>query len=327
MSGATTTLQAALPPRALNVEGGAAPEWIELIPAGPVVVGVDGRRWANPDPATVVAASRAVNRPLPVDWEHATEHRAPTGQEAPAAGWVEQLELREGAIWGRVEWTPRAANQVRDREYRFVSPVFTYGRAAPNPISRIENVALTNTPNLPLRALNRAGATTETDVDLASQLREALGLAVDADDAAIVTAARTARAANRASEPDMARYAPRADLDAVVARATNAENRLKELDAAAATAAIDAALDQAQREGRVTPASRPGFLAMCRAEGGLDRFKDLAKTLPVIAGAAASFTARKPDGAAGDGLTEEERAVCRATGRDPAEFARAKKEG
>ena len=327
MSGATTTLQAALPPRALNIEGGAAPEWIELIPAGAVVVGVDGRRWANPDPAAVITASRAVNRPLPIDWEHATEHRAPTGQEAPAAGWIEGLELREGAIWGRVAWTPRAANQVRDREYRFVSPVFTYGRAAPNPISRIENVALTNTPNLTLRALNRAGSPSETDVDLASQLREALGLAADADDAAIVAAARTARAANRPANVDMARYAVRSDLDAMTARATNAETRLKELDAAAADAAVEGALDQAQREGKVTPASRPAFLAMCKAEGGLDRFKALAVTLPVIAGAAASFTARKPEGAADDGLTEEERAVCRATGRDPAEFARAKKEG
>ncbi|MNN95005.1 Mu-like prophage I protein [compost metagenome] len=51
-----------------------------------------------------------------MDWEHAIEILAPAGQPAPAAGWFDQLEIREGALWGRVAWTPRAAAQVVSRE-------------------------------------------------------------------------------------------------------------------------------------------------------------------------------------------------------------------
>lgn len=60
-----------------------------------------------------------------IDWEHATEVAAPKGEPAPAAAWIDQLELRSGALWGHVAWTPRAGEQVVAREYRFVSPYST----------------------------------------------------------------------------------------------------------------------------------------------------------------------------------------------------------
>ncbi len=328
MSGATATLQAALPPRALNAEGG-APEWIELIPAGAVVTGHDGRGWANPDPDAVVSATRAANRPLPLDWEHATQKRGEVGEEAPAAGWIGELDVREGAIWGRVEWTPRAQNQVRDREYRFVSPVFNYERAAPHRITKLVGAGLTNAPNLQLRALNRAGDPPhhqENDVAFIDQVREAMGLPATADEAAVLAAARTATAANRAG-PDLAVYAPRSELMALNTRALAAEGALKVRDEADRTAAIETALNRAQGAGKVTPASRAGFLAMCQAEGGLERFVELEKTLPVLTGEQTRTGAKPAPAADGPALTDVELAVCRATGRDPVEFAAAKKEG
>ena len=43
-----------------------------------------------------------------------------------AAGWFKGLELRENGdeLWGEVEWTPKAAEAIRNKEYRFVSPSF-----------------------------------------------------------------------------------------------------------------------------------------------------------------------------------------------------------
>ncbi len=134
---------------------GSAPDWVELLPMGPFIKGVDGREWQLTDPATVVAAFDARHLPLAVDWEHATEHRAPVGLDAPAAGWIDQLEARNGAIWGHVAWTEKAAAQIAAREYRFLSPVFTY-RTDDRSIAELTSVGLTNSPNLRMTALNRA---------------------------------------------------------------------------------------------------------------------------------------------------------------------------
>lgn len=316
---------ASLAPRALNVaasgDGAVAPEWIELIPAGPLVEGLDGRRWSNPDPAAVIAASRLDVRPLALDWEHATEVRGAQGLEAPAAGWIDALEVRDGATWGRVGWTPRAAEQVRCREYRFVSPTFTYDKPSGR-IVRLTGAGLTNQPNLRLTALNREQ---ETSLDLASQLREALGLPATADEAGIVAAVREAKATNR--PVDLTAYAPRVELATAINRAETAEKALATIQAGDREAKIEAALNTAQSEGKITPASRAEYLALCKSEGGLEIFERLAATLPVVASAGATGAEKKPD-RSGDpvNLTDEQKAVCRQLGQDEAAFAKSLKE-
>ncbi len=141
----------------VELSAGPPPEWVEIIPAGPRVTGRDGRSWVFglAEGQAVITAFSGNGGPLPVDWEHASEHRAPRGEEAPAAGWITALELRNGALWGRVEWTPRAAEQISRREYRFLSPVFLFNKNTGS-IIKLSSVALTNNPNLYLAALNHA---------------------------------------------------------------------------------------------------------------------------------------------------------------------------
>lgn len=310
---------------ALN-EAGAAPEWIELIPAGFDVQGRDGRAWINPDPQGVVTATASRSLPLPLDWEHATETRAPQGLDAPAAGWIEEVAVREGgSIWGRVDWTLRGRTMVEGKppEYRFVSPVFSYDQVT-GVIRRLISVGLTNTPNLVLTALNREGATDitreqEKPLSIATQLAAVLGLSAGATDDQIVNAVTEAKAANRSV--DLSSYAPRADLDAAVNRANTAEAALKAKTDEDHAKAIDTALAAAQDAGKIIPASVDDYRAMCTAEGGLERFNNLVKTMPVIAGAAESRASNKAENAdTGSGLTDEERAVCRALGQDEATF-------
>jgi phage I-like protein len=131
----------------------AAPDWIQLLPDNQAILGHDGRHFLNDAPDTVANQTRL---PLVVDYEHASEHRAPQGLDAPAAGWIDQLQRRQGsaAIWGHVTWTERAKAQVEAREYRFLSPVFQYEKPTTR-IVRLTSVALTNQPNLLLTALNR----------------------------------------------------------------------------------------------------------------------------------------------------------------------------
>lgn len=311
---------------ALNFQG-EAPEWVELIPAGEVLRGHDGRSWINPDPHAVIAATPVASRPLVIDWEHATQVRGEQGLDAPAAAWVHELEVRDGAIWGRADWTAKGRAQVEAKEYRLLSPVFGFDRATTR-ITRLLSAALTNFPNLTLTALNREGLhrePLENTLSIAARLAAVLGLAAAATEDEIVTAVTEARAANRAA-PDLTSYAPRSDLDAALNRATTAETRLAEMETAETTRAVDAAINAAMDAGKIVPASADTYRAMCREEGGLERFNALVATLPVIAGAAESRAQNRAEetGKGKSSLTDEERAVCRALGQSEETFLAAK---
>jgi phage I-like protein len=125
--------------------------------------------------ASVLRAFTERGMPVPVDWEHATDVRGSQGLDAPAAGWITRLESRDGALVGNVEWTPRAAEQIRNREYRYLSPVFAFEKSSRR-IRALESVALTNVPNLRLTALNRRAQNLEDDAMLLKALCKLLGL-------------------------------------------------------------------------------------------------------------------------------------------------------
>src|SRR5579875_3499686 len=130
-------------------------EWIELMPAGRFSA-VDGRGpFINEDPERVVAASMAKMPPagLVVDYDHATDLAAPEGRPAPAAGWLKEFKVKGGAILARVEWTREAAAALREKKYRYISPVFEHDQDGR--VERILRAALVNNPaliNLPALA-------------------------------------------------------------------------------------------------------------------------------------------------------------------------------
>ena len=129
-----------------------APEWVQIMPSGPEIKGLDGRKWNMKDPSKLIDKFKQSGLPLVIDYEHAQELKSPKGEEAPAAGWVEDLELRDGEIWAKVSWTERATKTINSREYRFLSPAFLYDNR--NEILELSSVGLTNRPNLIMAALN-----------------------------------------------------------------------------------------------------------------------------------------------------------------------------
>ncbi len=139
--------------------GANAPEWITLIPAANFK-GFDGRGpYRLDDPGHVVAATeemiaRHMTAGLPLDFDHATDFAAPEGRQAPAAGWIKQVRAVNGAIQGRIEWTPKGKAAVEAHEYRYVSPVFEYDDDGN--VVRLLRAALTNNPNLNLPAISAA---------------------------------------------------------------------------------------------------------------------------------------------------------------------------
>jgi phage I-like protein len=293
----------------------APPDAIELIPAGPVVVGRDGRRWTF-DAASVDATLQAFNRrgiDLPIDWEHATQHRAPKGEEAPAAGWITALDARDGALWGVVSWNPRGGSQVLNREYRFVSPVFDFEPSSGR-IVRLVSVGLTNTPNLTLQALNQEQP---MNLVLTAAVAAALGVAVDADEAAVLAAIDQFKTAMNRESSNLERYVPRGDYDQLMTRATNAEQRLQQISTDQHAAAVTAALDSALKARKIAPTSVEYHRAMCSDQAGLERFRAFVGAAPVIAPDSGLDQGKPP---AGTALNAEEAAVCTALGVSEADY-------
>lgn len=271
---------------ALNVElvSGEVPDWVELLPAGDVIAGRDGRVWRNPAPQAVVDAFLQRNIDLVIDWEHASEHRAPKGEDAPAAGWIKELELREGAIWGQVEWTEKAMGQLQRKEYRFLSPVFLFTRDD-HRIVRLTSAGLTNQPNLALKALNQQ--THQEESTVWKELLKRLGLPEDATEAQAITALNQIQtdletAKNQEATPSLDKFVPRGDYDQACSRATNAEQQLAALKQERVDEAIETAINQAVDDGKIAPATVEYHKAQCRTDGGLERFQQFVAAAPVI---------------------------------------------
>lgn len=72
------------------------------------------------------------------------EHQTLSGNEAPAAGWIKSVAAKHDGIWGEVEWTEKAKEYIRNKEYRYISPVFMVDKD--RKVVRLVNAALTNQP-------------------------------------------------------------------------------------------------------------------------------------------------------------------------------------
>ncbi|OOZ41661.1 hypothetical protein BOW53_02995 [Solemya pervernicosa gill symbiont] len=286
---------------------GSVPEWVELIPAGPEVIGRDKRAWLNDNPQGVLdylhALQQEAGRDLPFDWEHATELKAPQGEKAPATGWGKAFEIRDGAIWARVEWTENGRNAIAAKEYRYLSPVLVFEKATRR-IVGLSSVGLTNRPNLHLTALNREANPGSIDHEETAmkEILKALGLSDDAtnEDALnaiekingdLQTALNSAGAA-----PSLDKFIPRGDYEAAVERANNAEQQLADRDQAQLDTDIETAINSALEAGKITPATKEYHTAACREEGGLDRFKAFVESAPVVAPDSALGGKEIPDG-------------------------------
>ena len=266
--------------------GADVPEWVEVLPPGPSVQGRDGRTWSY-EPGAVMAATLAHGVDLPFDYLHATELKAPNGEEAPAAGWVREYRLNQrGALEARVEWTERARNAIAAREYRYVSPVFLFDQDGR--IHRFSSFGLTNKPNLAIKALNaeQSPLNPENTMDLAAILA-ALGLPATATEQQAVAAIQALKdakeqALNSERTPSLDKYVPRADYDATVQRAQNAEQQLKQRDQEQLQTAINAEIEAALKAGKITPATKAYHVAQCQQEGGLERFREFVKAAPSV---------------------------------------------
>lgn len=330
----------------------ALPDEIMLVPAGRVPTRPhDGREaWLNDDPASAIANSLALGRDLIIDYEHASIFKK--GEPIPAAGWITGLFERAGAIWGKVQWTPKGAEHLRNREIRFISPMFDFAKASRR-IVRLRGAALTNDPAMFLTAIASANSQPshgDPDMDM-TQIRAKLGLKDDATDADVLAkldeqahllatasaafasvatacglkadakaadiaakAAELATAAAKTGNPDPTKWAP---MELV----TQIQSELKALKSEGTETAATAAVKDALKAGKVPPALEGWALDYARAD--LDGFRKYADQAPAIVG---NRVIEKADPSKPGALSDAELAVCKVQGITEEQFRASQKE-
>lgn len=188
----------------MELPAGVAPDWVQLLPAG-TFAGRDGRGpYALGDAQAVIAATMAhqAGADLPIDYDHQIYRSEANGRPAVAAGWITELQSRSDGIWGRVEWTVRAAEHLKNREYRYLSPAYVHDRDGN--VLRIEGAGLVNNPNLELTALASQLPGGNNVNKLLEALAKAMGLPEDATEETVVTHAK-ALVAERAQLAELAK--------------------------------------------------------------------------------------------------------------------------
>lgn len=312
--------------------------------------------------AAVIAAFRANKTPLVIDYEHQTLQTEDNGQPAPAAGWIQDMQWREGSgLWLKVKLTARARQYVEDGEYLYFSPVFAFDPKT-GAVLRLLMGALTNNPAIDGMAqiAQRAAARFDLTGDRSMlnphllAIAVCMALATDsfADDDALakaigegIKASAAQSAALRAQlgvgndANDEAVSGAVAALKAKAEAAPGAPDPAKYVevgvveslrkDIAALTAkdtarAVDDLVQPALADGRLLPAQET-WARELGAKDVASLTAYLKNAQPIAALGGTQTRGQAPAGGTdGNGLTADELAVCAATGITPKDFAAAK---
>jgi len=319
---------------------GSLPEWIRLLPLGKISLS-DGREPFNLDlesAESMVQKFRARGIDMVIDYEH----QSLGGERAPAAGWIKEMQARPDGLWGRVEWTPQGSEYLKNKEYRYFSPVLRLDPETRTPTA-LMHVGLTNVPAInrlaPLVAKAAAdhkeagGDARPTKQEAANamieKLKQLLGLSGEQGEGEILALAeqRFKLADDAASLPEIATVlALKADasvseiigtikgLKSNQDRLAAVETELTALKAAQTLSEAVAAVDEAIAAKKITPAMRE--IKLKQAQRDLAEFKAEMAVVPVVL-AEVGLKIPASDNKPGGVLDEVGLAVCKQLGIKP----------
>lgn len=123
---------------------------------------------------------------LVIDYEHQTL----SDIQAPAAGWIKDLYKADNAIAAKVEWTPKALEYLKNKEYRYLSPVVLTRKSDMKAVI-LHSVALTNTPAIDkmfpiINSIEKTVMSDDEAITLISQIKKILQLTDEADNEIIL---------------------------------------------------------------------------------------------------------------------------------------------
>ncbi len=317
-------------------EGRSAPRWVNIVPLprganSATIDARDGRRFIIENASRLVDDSNAElerqRGPHPVDRDHKMLSWLNPG--GPALAWAERYELREDGIYAETSWLPEGSNLVTSLQYRYTScnvyceatnvekKIDKYGwpyEAFDLLMKRLAGFTITNIPALEVYSM------ASQEHEMKEQILKALGLAETATPEDVVRSIQQLKVAGASAAPDLTRYVPRADHDAVVAQLADARGKLAAVEAERLQAEHDALIKEALSAGKITPATETEWREFLASDGGVERFKKIMAKTPEIAG---KVQIRRTESRT-EGLTPAELAACRKTGMTPEDFAAAK---
>lgn len=184
------------------VDVGNVPEEIKILPLGHVHSQKGDFEVDDESVKMICEQFKSRNLDLVIDYEHQTLK----DMQAPAGGWIEEIYKGEDAIIAKVKWTDRAKEYLKNREYRYLSPVVIV-RKKDRKATSIQSVALTNTPAIDgmfalvnsVDIANLEENEEETQMDM-KELAAMLGLPEDATEEDIKKALATAKATMEANK-------------------------------------------------------------------------------------------------------------------------------
>ena len=308
----------------LNASGG-VPSNIVLIPAPSAdgtIKGRDGRWFRNDNPEGVIALWKKNDIELQGDYDHKSEDWK---ADTEACAWVKELYLKNGAVMATVEWTPEARQKIADRNYRYISPAFTITEEQRN-IVELSSFALTNRPNLEIKALNSAEKPKhynheENVMTLTKELCQQFGLPETATDAEIMAKVKELNTAKIETNSQSADMVPAADYQLVLNRMEAAEKKLVDQSAKELNSKAEAVVDAAIEAKTVMPSSREYHLNNMKSQDDIDAFtKAFAGAEPIVGSSPEMNNAKAQTGMAGGQLSDVEKNICEQMGMSKEDF-------
>lgn len=123
----------------VNIDG--VPEEVKLLPLGMVHSQRGDFLVDDESVESIIQYFKDRRIDLVIDYEHQTLKDI----QAPAGGWITDIYKGEDALFAKAKWTEKASEYLKNKEYRYLSPVVIVGKKDKR-AREIHSVALTNTP-------------------------------------------------------------------------------------------------------------------------------------------------------------------------------------
>jgi phage I-like protein len=322
------------------------PEWILLLPVGQVEL-VDRPEPLEVDPESLtvmVGAFRSRGVDLVIDYEH----QSLKGRQAPAAGWIKDLEARADGLWARVEWTSQAREYLLNREYRYFSPVLQLDPESRRPLALMQ-VGLTNVPaikRLPPLVAKWQGAAPEQEEAVAQvpnqtpedaakktdnemeKLKAFLNLSPEAEEQAVwagvlefLNNLAAALKLPEAATGEQILAAVEA-MQLKVQQLARVEEELRHLRFHLAAETTNQAVEEALKAGKITPAQKSWALEYYRQDP--KGFQTFVARAPQLVPTGLELQLRQEELVGPGNLAPEEVILCRCLKLSPEEYLKAK---
>ena len=247
------------------------PTELLLVPAGEFTAR-DGTLYRNSSPKKVVATFKKEGVALAIDFDHAIYLRG----GGAAIGWINGLELRDGAIWGtQIEWLDDAAYMLKNKRYRYYSPHYLVNSQS-REILRLDVVSLVNRPRIAVDALNQLNnSQQEESMTVQEQLNAALQ-----DNAKQIQETLEAQKKSAALEIEL--NGAQKEIEALKGEVKKFQDAQEQEQSAKLKESLNAFLEEQVKDGKLPPAQKEFYSEVVRTEEQLNSLKATLKDAPVI---------------------------------------------